>query len=117
MATKFGDTVQAIRRAAGKTLQDVAGELEVSSAFLSAIENGKKRIPDGFVDRLAGALPEIRESSLSLESLAVQARGEVVVELPHATEEDAALAVSIARKFGSLSENQKKSLRDILKDS
>lgn len=115
MNTDFGAMVQRMRRAAGKTLDDVASELHVSKAFLSAIENGKKRVPDDFVSKLEQALPEIRDSEIEMEALASQNRKQVVLPLISASVEDALLANSIAKKFDSLSDAQKNKMREILK--
>ncbi len=114
MTTDFGDKVQKLRQLAGMTLYDVAQKMGLSTAFLSAVENGKKRVPDDFVERLAKALPEAKASAGELETLANQAREQVVLPLPKANRQDADLATVLARKFNTLSDAQKKRIRDIL---
>lgn len=114
MATEFGKEVQQLRQLAGMTLYEVAEKMGMSSAFLSAVENGRKRVPEDFVEKLGRAVPAARVQSDVLESLANQARKQVVVPLPKASRQDADLATSLARKFNSLSEEQKKYIRAIL---
>lgn len=114
MATEFGTTVQQLRQLAGMTLFEVAQKMNISTAFLSAVENGRKRVPDDFVPKLVQALPAARDQQNQLESLASQARGQVVVPLPKATPQDADLATVLARKFNSLSDAQKERIRAIL---
>jgi transcriptional regulator with XRE-family HTH domain len=46
--TAFGDFVRRRRLDLGMTLKDMAGQLGVSNAFLSAVELGRKRIPDSW---------------------------------------------------------------------
>ena len=114
MTTEFGKTVQQLRQLAGLTLYEVSQKLGLSSAFLSAIENGRKRVPEDFVERLAKAMPVVQKKMSELEALANQARQQVVVPLHKATKQDADLATSLARKFNSLSEEQKKHIQAIL---
>ena len=114
MATEFGDKVQKLRQLAGMTLYEVAQKMGMSTAFLSSVENGKKRVPDDFVEKLGRALPAAAAQVGELEALANQAREQVVVPLPKASRNDADLATVLARKFNSLSEAQKNRIRAIL---
>lgn len=114
MATEFGDKVQKLRQLAGLTLFEVAQKMGMSTAFLSAVENGRKRVPDDFVKKLSRALPEAAAQVGELESLANQAREQVVLPLPKASRNDADLATVLARKFNTLSEAQKNRIRAIL---
>lgn len=114
MSTIFGDAIQRIRQAAGMTLFEVASLMGLSSAFLSAIENGRKRVPDDFLQRWTAVL-EVNDVQLrELQSKIAQTRGEVVVPLPGASTQDADLATALARKFSTLSDSQKERMRAIL---
>lgn len=53
MLTLFGKTIRKLRIDQGEILKDMADYLEVSSAFLSAVENGKKKIPQDWVDKIS----------------------------------------------------------------
>ena len=46
MATEFGKVLRIIRINCGDSLRDMAGKIGVSPAYLSAIENGKRFIPE-----------------------------------------------------------------------
>lgn len=43
--TPFGARVRALRRARGRTLKQMAGALKLSSAYLSALEHGRRGRP------------------------------------------------------------------------
>ena len=53
--TKLGIALRKIRLDRQELLKDMADRLKVSSAFLSAVETGKKRPPANFIDRICSA--------------------------------------------------------------
>lgn len=114
MANNFGSAMQELRRTLGITLYLMAQKLGVSSAFLSSIENGKKRVPENFVDKLIEHFPEAGGMQSTLTALANKAREQVILPLQGASYDDADLATALARKFSGLTEEQKKSLRAII---
>lgn len=56
MRTPFGIALRQLREEKSLKLHDVATAVGVSSAFISAIETGRKSIPDGFITKLRRAL-------------------------------------------------------------
>ena len=114
MDAEFGSKVQKLRRLAGLTLYEVAQKMSVSSAFLSAIENGKKRVPDDFVSRFIAAVPDAAPELVSLEVLANKARKQVALSLDEASINDAHLATALARKFSTLTAEQKEKINAII---
>ena len=60
---KLSILLKTIRINEGEMLMDMAKKLEISSTFLSAIENGKKKVPDDFKAKLC------KQYSLSDEQL------------------------------------------------
>lgn len=56
--TKFGKTVREFRRQAKLTLMVMATELSTSPAFLSAMETGRRRIPEDWVSKIANYFDE-----------------------------------------------------------
>ena len=52
MVTSVGNFFRQLRINRGEILRDMAQNLGVSSAFLSAVENGKKRVPDAWISKL-----------------------------------------------------------------
>lgn len=55
MRTILGDKLRGIRIKNNQILKDMADTLGVSSAFLSAVENGKKNMPTNWIDILQNA--------------------------------------------------------------
>lgn len=114
MSTLFGKELKKLRIDLGITLMDMAQEIEVSSAFLSAIETGRKRVPDGTLESLALRYPAIAQEREKYEVLVNQARQEVTLSLENASYEDAFLATSLARRFSSLSNDDKERIKKLL---
>lgn len=114
MATQFGKELKKLRIDLGITLMDMANKINVSAAFLSAIETGRKRIPDGTLDVLAATFPAIANERNKFEVLVNQARKEVSVPLKDASYDDALLATALARRFSSLSAEDKERIRSLV---
>ena len=50
MLTSIGRFLRKLRIENGEILKDMAEALGVSSAFLSAVENGKKKMPESWIE-------------------------------------------------------------------
>ena len=67
--TKLGIALRKIRLDRQELLKDMADRLKVSSAFLSAVETGKKRPPANFIDRICSAYELSEDESCSLQQI------------------------------------------------
>jgi hypothetical protein len=92
----------------------MAQAMDMSSSFLSAIETGRKRVPDNFLNTLMSSFGEVQIQKNKYEVLINQARKEVRMAIDESNYEDAALATALARRFGSLTPEQKKRLLNIV---
>ncbi|RTL35396.1 MAG: XRE family transcriptional regulator [Rhodocyclaceae bacterium] len=117
MLTELGKELRKLRIDRGLTMMDMAGELGYSTAMLSGIETGRKRVPEDVVDRLMRAYPDLGARRDQFEALVNLANREARVSLSNATTEDAELVTELARRFSTLSNEQKDNLRNLLKRS
>lgn len=115
MLTALGKDLRKLRIDHGINMTDMAAAMGFSTAMLSAIETGRKRVPGDFIDRLERAFPHLRSRRDELEALINLANREVRVSLDEASEDDAILVTELARRFSDLSDIQKDSLRNLLK--
>ena len=115
MLTALGKDLRKLRIDRGVNMMEMAAAMGLSTAMLSAIETGRKRVPGDFVDRLERAYPELTARRTQLEALVNLANREVRVSLDEASEDDALLVTELARRFSDLSDGQKDSLRSLLK--
>ena len=112
MLTPFGIAVRKLRLDKGMRLLDLAQSMERSAAFISAIETGRKPIPDGYVVRVARAMdltpPEIR----ILRRAADQARKEVRVDKMPAEQRE--LVAAFARRLDDIPADIMRALKKVV---
>jgi transcriptional regulator with XRE-family HTH domain len=89
--TPFGDKVRALRAARGVTLKQMAADLHISSAYLSALEHGKRGQPSAqLVRQICGYFGIIWDDAEELERLASLSHPRITVDTaglnPKATE-------------------------------
>ncbi|MDR3493072.1 MAG: helix-turn-helix domain-containing protein [Ancalomicrobiaceae bacterium] len=110
--TPFGAKLRALRAGRGETLKQMAAALEVSPAYLSALEHGKRGVPTWYmVQRIIAHFNVIWDEAEELQRLAEDSDPRVTVDTagldPVATE----LANLLARKISGLST---KSLEELI---
>lgn len=99
--TPFGERIRALRREKGVTQSEMAAALQVSSAYLSALEHGRRGRPTWqMLQRIIGYLNVIWDDAEELERLAELSHPKVTVETaglgPKATRLANRLAETIA---------------------
>lgn len=113
--TPFGARLRDLRQARGMTMKAMAAAIDVSPAYLSALEHGKRGRPSwDLLQRIIGHLNIIWDEAEELERLAGLSHPRVVVDTeglgPKATE----LANRLARSIGRLDEATLDRLLDLL---
>src|SRR5258708_2682190 len=98
--TPFGIAIRKLRLDKGLRLLDLAARLKCSPAFVSAIETGRKPIPDGFVVTVGRAMELSTDQLRELRRAADRTKKTVTVEkLP---EDQRELVAAFARKIDEL---------------
>ena len=101
--TPFGQALRELRRRKGVTQQQMAAALGVSSAYLSALEHGRRGRPSfDFLQRVAGYFHIIWDEAEALFRLAEQSDPRVVIETAGLPPAYTAFANLLARRIGSL---------------
>ena len=102
--TPFGARLRALRAADGMTLRALAARLEVSAAYLSALEHGKRGAPSaGLVHQVCEAFGLIWDEAEELARLARLSHPRAVVDTAGLSPEQTALANRIAQDIRRLS--------------
>ena len=101
--TPFGAKVRALRRAKGVRLKDMAAELQISPAYLSALEHGHRgRASPILIDQICAYFNIIWDDADELRELARLSHPRVVVDTAGLAPEATLLANRLAERIDSL---------------
>lgn len=114
MLTKFGKELKKIRVENDEILRDMAAKLGVTAAYLSAVENGNRKVPESWVGIIANEYRLTEEEVIKLQSAAYENRNSIKIEYDSTNEMESDLALSFARKFKSLDEADALKIQKIL---
>ena len=104
--TNFGIALRKIRLDKQELLRDMAAKLKVSSAFLSAVENGKKKAPAYFIDEICKLYDLDSAERMNLIDALELSTQEVKIDLERATPTQRETAVSFAKALNNLTDEQ-----------
>jgi transcriptional regulator with XRE-family HTH domain len=103
--TPFGEKLRRVREARGIALKDMAAGLQVTPAYLSAMEHGHRGRPSKrFVHRVCQYLGIIWDEAEELHQLAELSHPRVVVDTAGLSPEATELANRLAARIGDLDE-------------
>lgn len=110
----FGKISRAARIERGLLLGDVASLLKVTPSFISQIESGAKRIPDGFIDKLAKHMELSPTEIANFYAAADLSASSYTINIEkNAADIDREIAFQLQEGFARLDQNRK---RRILKE-
>ena len=113
--TPFGEAVRRIRRERGITQKEMAKALNVSPAYLSALESGKRGRPGfDFLQRVAGYLNIIWDEADDLFRIAAISHPRVVVDTSGLPPDYTAFANRLAGEIRTLSPQTIRELSAVL---
>ena len=113
--TPFGARLRALRAERGMTLRHLAAEVQVSAAYLSALEHGRRGAPSaGLVHQVNEVFGLIWDDAEELARLARLSHPRVVVDTAGLTPEQTALANRLAQSLRRLAPETVASLHAIL---
>ena len=101
--TPFGEKVRQLRNQRGILLKEMATELGVSSAYLSALEHGYRGRPGtGFLQQICGYFNLIWDEAEEIKHLARLSHPRVVVDTSGLSPQATELANVLAETIGEL---------------
>lgn len=114
MVTELGKFLRKLRIDNDELMLDMANKLEVSSAFLSAVENGKKKPPLKWEKEIEKLYSLSKEKIREWEDLFFDVINETSITLEQFTDAGKDFMLEFARKVDRLSEQESKTIRSIL---
>lgn len=115
MFTSFGKFARKLRMENDELLKDMATKLNVTSSYLSAVEHGKKRVPENWEKELGNIYHLSSEQKEDLKTAIIQSADEIEINLRNTTNKQKQVAYSFARRLESLSEEDLGRIQEILK--
>ncbi|MED9928650.1 MAG: helix-turn-helix transcriptional regulator [Slackia isoflavoniconvertens] len=116
MATELGRFLRKLRIDKDELMKDMADRMKIASSTLSSIEMGRRNPPKGFVEKLASEYGIEGAQLDELKTAALQSMNEISMRISDMTDGDQRLAVSFARKFENLSQEDKDRIQRILNE-
>lgn len=98
------------------SLRNMATDLGISPAFLSAVENGKKKMPDSWFELIPNTY-DLDESDVEeFKDIAYESFDVVELNIANASESSKRLAIRFARRFEDIDEKTSEELLKIFED-
>lgn len=113
MLTNFGKALRKMRIDHGEFLKDMAAKLNVTVAYLSAVENGKREVPDDWMETLSDQYFLDPEEKKQLQEYAYEDKQSLKINLTGIQKEEKELALAFARSFKDLSEEDMATMQKI----
>ncbi len=110
MVSDFGKELRKIRIDSGEVLKDMADRLKVTSSYLSAIENGKRTVPEDYVQKIASLYGLSQERQDDLKRAYDNSLKAVSLKLDGVKFTKRELALKFARSFESMSDTKAEEL-------
>ena len=114
MATVFGKALRKIRINRDELLMDMAKKLEITSAYLSSIENGKRGIPQDMSKKIIKLYNLDADESKNLFTAEDESRKKVEFDFTNSDPSKKNIVLALARSFDDLSDEQLQEIRNIL---
>lgn len=115
MLTSFGKKLRTIRIEHDEILKDMAQKLGVTVAYLSAVENGKRDVPDNWIDIIATEYQLSENEKEILQYAAYENKDSLKIGLNDIDIEEKKLALAFARSFKNLTAEDKAKLNEIFR--
>lgn len=112
--TKYGDFIRIQRVKHHEVMGDLASVLEASLPFMSAVENGKKNVPNEWIEKIIEhyklSIDEIEELKNAVE----ESKTQVKINLISANSTKREVALQFQRSFEKLDDETVKAIKNLL---
>jgi transcriptional regulator with XRE-family HTH domain len=114
MLSRFGKTVRKLRIDKGITLKEMASLLGKTSAYLSAVETGRKNASSELVEQIAAYFSLLSEETADLKRAAEESRSGITILMAGFSDTQREVAVAFARQFPTLTDEELKQIHMLL---
>ena len=114
--TKFGVAVRKVRLDKLMMLSDMASKMDVTPAYISSVEFGRKPITNKYVERVIEALEANDIEAIEIHRAADLSRKEYQIDAANMSDDARLVAGQFARKLEQMDPQKLKQLRELLGD-
>ncbi len=112
--TKFGEFMRILRIKKHEVMGDLAKTLSVSTAFLSAVECGKKNVPEDWVDVISSHYELSKTEKDELVQSIEDSKTQIKINLTNVDNCKREMALQFQRSFNDIDEETAKHIISIL---
>ena len=116
MLTSIGRFLRKLRIDNGEILKNMADKLNVTVSFLSAVENGKKRMPAGWNQRICELYGLDTQQIQEFTSAIADTEDSLELNFNGVPAGHRELAISFARRFAGFDETQLEKIKKMLEE-
>ena len=117
MVTDFGRFLRKIRIDCGEILKDMAEKLNVSAAYLSAVEMGKRNIPEQWVNRISELYNLSEEEKSNLNDAADNSAKSITLNFDNISNSHKETAILFAREFENVDTETLDKIKKLLRNT
>ncbi len=114
--TEYGKFIRTIRKERNENLMTMASKLNVSVAFLSALEVGKKQIPLNYAKKIQEIYNLNEYDYKELQEAIMMTNRRVLISLDNLNNDQQNVSIAFARQINTASQKTLDELRKILED-
>lgn len=114
MLSEFGKFTRKLRIDHSELLKDMAIKLNVTTSYLSAVEMGKRKVPEVWKEILIDKYQLNENEIKSMNEAVYNSQNSIKFNLENYSQDDKNLILSFARRFNELEEEEKKSIWETL---
>lgn len=104
MLSEFGVAIRKIRLDRQLLLKNMADDLGVTSAFLSSVETGKRKVPNGWIEKISGLYHLTKEECEELELAKTMSVPDIRIPVTNFNSKQKELAFSFAKALDGLTD-------------
>lgn len=112
--TEFGKFSRKLRIDNGELLKDMAMKLDVTVSYLSAVEIGKRNLPEKWEAEIVRAYHLNEKESEELKEAIIYSKKVFKINVESFEKEEKDLILMLARKVDNMDEKEKNNLKKIL---
>ncbi|CEI72585.1 helix-turn-helix domain-containing protein [Romboutsia hominis] len=112
--TEFGRFSRKLRIDNGELLKDMATKLDVTVSYLSAVEIGKRNIPEKWEEEIVRAYHLNLQEREDLKKAIIYSKKVFKINVENFEKEEKDLILMLARKVDNMDEKEKNNLKQIL---